>query len=240
MILQEDRKQALERFQNILGYHFKDLALLNNALTHRSFANEQGGEGRDNERLEFLGDAVLNLITSHYLIDRFPHYAEGDLTKQRAAIVNNIDLARMAHQIQLGEFILLGKGEDRSGGQNKPSILAGCFEALIASLYLEAGLEKASSIFFGRWENSIEEIITNNGSEDYKSILQEFVQRELACMPVYEVVKDSGPEHRKTFEVVMIIKGQICSYGAGRSKKEAEQEAAMLALETFQKEGLPF
>ena len=240
MILQEDRKQALELFQPLLGYHFKDLALLNNSLTHKSFAHEQGEETQDNERLEFLGDTVLNLIISHYLLDKFPHYAEGDLTKLRAAIVNNISLARMAQQIQLGDFILLSKGEERSGGQHKPSILAGCLEALIAALYLEVGLEKASSIFFHCWQNRIEEIIISNGSEDYKSILQEFIQRELACMPVYQVVGDSGPEHRKMFEVVLSIKGQIYSSGTGRSKKEAEQEAAMLALESFQKESPPF
>lgn len=240
MVLQEDRKQTLEVLQTILGYHFKDLALLNNALTHKSFANEQGEATQDYERLEFLGDTVLNLIISHYLINQFPHYTEGDLTKLRATIVSNISLAKMAQQIQLGDFILLSKGEERSGGQHKPSILAGCFEALIAAIYLEVGLEKASSIFFQRWEKGIEEIITSNGAEDYKSVLQEFIQRESGCMPIYEVVGDSGPEHRKIFEVILSIKGQICSCGTGRSKKEAEQEAAMLALEKFQKEGPPF
>jgi ribonuclease III len=239
MPLQEDRKQTLILFQTILGYQFNELTLLNVALTHKSFANEQVNGVEDNERLEFLGDAVLNLIISNYFLNRYPDYPEGELTKLRASIVNNISLARMAQQIRLGDFILLGKGEERSGGRQKPSILANCFEAVIGALYQEVGLEKVYALFLDRWGNWIDDAIQNHSMNDYKSTLQEIIQREWGCIPHYQVIAERGPEHRKVFEVALSIKGQIWSCGIGRSKKEAEQEAAMLAIERFQKEECP-
>jgi len=234
MSLSPERREALAILQDLLGYHFREPELLDLALTHKSFVNERPGGLASNERLEFLGDAVLNLMISHYLYGRLPRHPEGQLSKLRASIVNNLNLAKMAQQISLGDFILLGKGEQRDGGRLKPSILASCLEALIGAIYWEAGLEKVTTLFFLRWGDHIAAIVEKNQVIDYKGIVQEIVQRRWGCLPVYEVVRESGPPHQRSFEISLSIRGQIYGLGCGKSKKEAEQEAAMLALEKLQ------
>lgn len=219
------------RLQGTLGYHFKEPALLEEALRHSSYVNEQiGTDLRDNERLEFLGDAVLNLAIGRLLMEAYPQWREGDLSRIRANIVNETQLAEIARTMDLGCYLFLGKGEAQTGGHEKNSILANTMEAVIAAIYLDGGFESA----FVFIERHFGELITNapelNSGQDYKSRLQEAVQGRTRETPRYRVVEASGPDHDKTFSVEMTI-GDIQTQGVGKSKKLAEQDAARNALE---------
>lgn len=214
-------------FEEIIGYKFKDKSLLQTALTHSSYANEMNGKVDYNERLEFLGDSVLGMITAEFLFTNHPEMPEGKLTKTRAAMVCEKSLHRFAQSIKLGEFMYLGKGEINTGGRERPSILADAFESLIAAIYLDAGFDEAKKFVLGFISTAdIEETIIT----DYKTALQEIVQRNPGEYLEYFMVGESGPDHCKTFIVEVHLNNNVIGTGEGRSKKQAEQMAAKATL----------
>lgn len=214
-----------------LGYQFQSKELLAEALRHSSYVNEQPeSDLRDNERLEFLGDAVLNLIVGHILMERYPQLKEGDLSRTRANLVNETQLATMARTLDLGFCLQLGKGEIQTQGMEKNSILAGAYEALIAALYLDSGYEVTFGIIEKNFVPILEQVHSASDSYDYKSRLQEWVQEKHGAIPNYTVVNEKGPDHDKTFWVCVKVFG-IEAQGSGKSKKTAEQDAARRALE---------
>jgi ribonuclease-3 len=208
---------------------FRDRGLLERSLTHKSFANENRVPSH-NERMEFLGDSVLNLIVSEYLMNACPDSSEGDLSRLRAAIVSEPALAVVARNIGLGAYIQLGRGEEQTGGRDKDSLLADCLEALIASVYLDAGKDQAQTFVLRFFEDGMKRTCTSGGSFDFKTRLQELCQERLKQLPDYRIVSETGPDHQKQFDVEVWIKGTLSGRGSGRSKKEAEQRAAKEAL----------
>jgi ribonuclease-3 len=219
----------LSDIQERIGFTFRDAGLLVHALTHKSYANENRVPYH-NERMEFLGDAVLGLVISEYLMKACPDSTEGDLSKLRAAVVSEPALAAISREIGLGDHLLLGKGEDQTGGRNKDSLLADCLEALIAAVYLDAGKNAADSLVMRLFEETIKKTTSSGGSLDYKTALQEICQEQLKQLPEYRIVSETGPDHQKQFEMEVWIKGQLSGRGTGKSKKEAEQRAAGEAL----------
>jgi ribonuclease-3 len=216
----------LEALQAILGHRFRDVERLRTALTHRSYANERPEVGQtDNERLEFLGDAVLDLVVGHMLMEAYPELSEGQLSVARSQVVSEDGLSDIAYHLGLGRFIYLGKGERRSGGQNKPSILADALEAVIAAVYLDAGFDAARKLVARLFASSVDTVEVS-GFFDHKTRLQELAQARLKATPVYRVIGDSGPDHAKMFEVCVEISGQEWGRAVGSSKKRAEQLAA--------------
>ena len=232
MLLME-RTQELSLLQEKIGYSFRDLSLLNKALTHKSHANENSQPVKDNERFEFLGDSVLDLIVSGYMIKTFPDFSEGTLSKIRAAVVNETCLAELARGIDLGKYLLLGKGEESSGGREKNSLLANAYEALAGAIYFDSNLETALDIFLPVLEVEIAKYSDTPRFRDYKSDLQEYTQIHFNCIPNYKVVNEKGPDHAKEFEVVVLIQEGVRGRGSGKTKKESEQAAAKSALESF-------
>ncbi len=217
-------------FERILGIHFQNTELLHEALSHSSYANEKKKQRRSNERLEFLGDSVLSIVVSQYLFENYPDLPEGELTKIRAALVCEKSLHRFALQISLGEFLLLGKGEAHTGGRERPSILADAFEAVIAAIYLDAGLETARAHIL----RFIPKNLPENRSMlfgDYKTALQEVIQKNPEEKVEYILTDESGPDHSKTFGVEVCLNSNVIGRGRGKSKKDAEQMAAKEALE---------
>ncbi len=213
----------------VVGYTFADDSLLKTALTHRSFANEnQELECEDNEKLEFLGDAVLDLVVGHRLMRAFPTLKEGELSVTRAQLVSEVALARVAKEIDLGSYLRLGKGERRSGGREKSSLLADAFEALVAAVYLDGGFMAAEELVVRLLGERIQTVETT-GFYDFKTRLQEAAQARLKATPRYQVIAEHGPEHDKTFVVVVFIGGRKWGEAAGKSKKAAEQKAAASA-----------
>jgi ribonuclease III len=228
-------EQQLSILEDNLGYRFKDLGLLREALQHSSYVNEQADSAlQDNERLEFLGDAVLDLVITHMLMDHYLQTREGDLSRMRAAIVNESELASAAQGLHLGQHLLLGRGEALSHGQEKKSILADAFEAVIAAVYLDGGLEAAVTVIEKQFSEIIPQAEGRLAAEDFKSLLQELVQIRFKTVPHYTVVAENGPDHDKTFEVRLGIGTFLTTYGTGKSKKAAEQAAACVALEKLQ------
>jgi len=222
-----------------LGHSFRNAALRETAMTHTSWVNEAGQPERsDNERLEFLGDAVLDLVVSDLLMRRFPDRREGDLSRARAALVSEPGLAQVAVALELGRFILLGKGEERTGGRGRPSILANALEALMGAIYIDAGFDAAAAVASRLFESRIEEV-DQHARLDYKSRLQERAQALWQTAPVYEVVAEEGPDHDKRFEVALSLAGRPYGRAIGRSKKEAEQGAAAAALDAIEREVKP-
>jgi len=219
----------LADIQQRIAYEFSKTELLERALTHKSYANENRVPYH-NERMEFLGDAVLNLVVSEYLMKTCPDSTEGDLSRLRAAVVSEPALAAIARDIGLGRYILLGRGEEQTGGRDKGSLLANCLEALIASIYLDTGKESADAFVIRFFENIIQKTCASRGTLDHKTKLQELCQERLRQLPEYKVVSESGPDHQKQFEVEVWIKGQVSGRGIGRNKKEAEQRAAKEAI----------
>lgn len=218
----------LKAIQKVLSYTFKNEGPLLQALTHKSYANEKKGPLTDNERLEFLGDAVLDLAISHLIMEKFPNLSEGEMSKLRASVVNESSLAAMAKGVGLDQYLLLGRGEELSGGRKKPSILADSFEAVIAAIYMDGGFEEAFRIVSGHFSRLLSK---TDLYIDYKTRLQELTQERLRCMPVYNLKSTSGPDHARMFEVELQIEGKLYGTGSGKTKKEAEQEAAREALE---------
>jgi ribonuclease III len=228
---------GLDELQTLLAYRFRDPDLLATALTHTSWINEAAAPGRvDNERLEFLGDAVLALVTSDLLMTRLPDAPEGELSRARAALVSEGGLGRAAAALDLGRFIWLGRGEEKTGGRSRPSILANALEALLGAVYLDGGLEAARAIAAQLFQSDLGDV-RRYARLDFKSRLQERAQALWQVAPVYEVVGVSGPDHDKRFEVSLAIAGQSWGRAGGRSKKEAEQAAAAAALEMIDQQG---
>lgn len=232
MAISRDEKKRLKELEKHLGYSFKKREHLKRALTHKSFANEQHWPSTEhNERYEYLGDAVLELAISHLLMAHFPSHPEGELSKLRAAIVNEAQLADMARKIRLGEYLYLGKGEDRTGGREKPSLLSDAFEAVLGAVYLDRGFNKASSVVKKKFATVLGAVGCEGFSKDYKTRLQEIAQGKYRVMPRYRLVGTTGPDHKKTFEVNLFVKEDLVGVGHGASKKAAEQDAARQALE---------
>lgn len=219
----------LHEFEKEIGYKYKNIRLLETALTHSSYANEKGGGHKCNERLEFLGDSVLGFITAEYFFTNFRDVPEGELTKLRASTVCERSLYQFAKEINLGKYLFLGKGESNSGGRERASILADAFEAVIASLYLDGGMEIAKEFVLRFVVKAVE---THKVTfKDYKTILQEVIQKNPEEKLTYVLIGESGPDHNKVFEVEVHLNSNVVGRGKGRTKKLAEQEAAREALE---------
>jgi ribonuclease-3 len=225
-------RDEFEALQAAVGYRFRDRGLLEHAMTHTSRANEDASGGvMDNESLEFLGDAVLGFVVADLLFREFPEYDEGEKSKMKAILVSTATLARVAERLGLGDHLLLGRGEEKTGGRRKQALLADGCEALIAALYLDGGIEQAR-VFIVRELRSFVEDLRRDGvsAQDYKSALQELVQARNRPLPEYRVVGAVGPDHQKLFDVEVLVAGEPLARATGPSKKEAEQEAARLAL----------
>jgi ribonuclease-3 len=213
---------------------FRSPELLREALTHKSYLNEQpAAPNQDNERLEFLGDAVLDLVVSEFFVRRFPNAPEGDLSRLKASVVSEAALASVARELDLGAALALGRGEDLTGGRHKPSILANALEAVIAAVYLDGGLAAAHTVIERVFRTVLED--DTRWNVDAKTELQELCQRTFGVLPSYVVLQEAGPDHRKTFEVQLTIQNEIYGTGSGRSKKEAEQRAARLAIDRLRR-----
>ncbi len=223
----------------LLGHHFKQAELLREALTHSSYSNEKCGPNADlsgdNERLEFLGDAVIGLVVGQILMERYPEANEGWLSKWRSSLVSRKTLADLAQQLRLGDHLLLGRGERRSGGAEKTSILASGYEALVGAMYLDAGLDPCAKFLAQCYEPLICSLtVGGRDGMDKKTLLQEKTQSLYKCIPEYRVIDSWGREHEKTFRVEIWILGKSVCIAEGRSKKEAEQAAAHIAIEILE------
>jgi ribonuclease-3 len=226
--LAPEREELLREFEKTLGTSFLHRLLLNQALTHSSYGHEH--KIPDNERLEFLGDAVLKLVISEHLYHKFPEKAEGDLTKIRAAVISDETLANVGRKINLGEYLLLSSNEKETGGTKRKSNIANALEAVIGAVYLDSGLGKSRELIIGFLNEEIEKVSQAGYIRDYKSALQEMTQKQKWDLPHYKVIKETGPKHRRVFWMEVKINGKRYGLGRGRNKKEAEQRAAMQAL----------
>jgi len=225
---------AVAALEARLGCALPDAALALAAITHKSFVNERRGEALlDNERLEFLGDAVIDLAVSHRLMERFPEAREGDLSKIRASLVDEAALARMARALDLGPLLRLGRGEELTGGREKASLLADALEAVVAAVYLGGGLTPVLGLLDGFLREAFERAAAGTLDRDYKTQMQELAQGRARATPRYRVVAERGPDHEKTFEVEVEVRGEVLGRGVGRSKKDAEQGAARSGLEVL-------
>lgn len=233
--MDKDRMENLKAFERILGYVFNDRSLLDTALIHRSFINENQNESReDNERMEFLGDAVLELCVSDLLMKRYRDYDEGQLSRTRASIVNELSLARLAARFQVGDYLLLGKGEESSGGRMKTSILSNTFEAIVAAVYLDCGFDAAFSFLSMVFLPLVETSEDDPAFRDYKTSLQGLCQNRFKVTPRYDLMNEYGPDHDKLFQVKVSVSDVLSAWGIGKNKKEAEQQAARKALEALE------
>jgi ribonuclease-3 len=222
----------LETFEQTIGISFTDPALLRQAFTHRSYLNEHRGEvAGHNERLEFLGDAVLELISTHFLYEKFEDHDEGELTAYRAALVNAVTCAEVANALNMNDYLLLSRGESKDNGRARQVLLANAFEALVGAIYLDQGYDAARGFIEKHLFPKIDEIVKKKLWRDAKSAFQEKAQDAEGVTPHYEVIRESGPDHDKQFVVGVYIKESLIAQGSGKSKQEAEQEAARLALE---------
>ena len=222
----------IEKLEQEIHYEFKDKSLLKKALTHTSFANEKQVES--NEKLEFLGDSILEFISSIYLYKNYPKLKEGEMTKVRATVVCEDSLYKIAKRHNFSDFLYLGKSEKLSGGKNRPAILADSVEAVIAAMYLDSGIESANKFIIENLKSEIEEATKHVGNKDYKTVLQEKLQEHGDVKIVYEIIKESGPDHNKSFEAQVSLNGKILAKGEGKSKKEAQMQAAKRALENLE------
>jgi len=235
LVNQTNHEQHFLELQESLGYKFQKPSLLKQALTHRSYLPEANHNLQDNERLEFLGDAVLELVISDLLYRRFGNrYKEGDLTKMRAYLVSETRLVILARELNLGQHLLIGKGEERCGGRTRPSILADAFEAVVGAIYVDGGFENAYRFIKTRFEKLLASAPQKGLRIDYKSRLQEMTQKLYHSLPNYKLVEIQGPDHDRLFKVSLYFENRQISKGIGKSKKEAEQQAARAAIKYFQ------
>ncbi len=223
-------QQSLRKFEEKLGYAFKNRNLLIEALTHKSYKKPY-----NNERLEFLGDAVLDLVIGEYLFFKFPNANEGELSKMRASLVNEDGFARLANELELGKYIFISAAEENNNGRNKPSLLSNAFEAVMGAIYLESGLDEVKKITLKLLEKIYPKIDLNTLFKDYKTTLQELTQAKYGITPEYKLISSYGPDHKKEFEVAVLLQGEMLSSAKGKSKKAAQQEAAKKALEILKK-----
>jgi len=227
----------IDKLQEIIGYNFNNKENLLKALTHSSFANENKNEGfESNERLEFLGDSVLSLVISENIFKNYGNLSEGEMTKTRANIVCESSLMKCSVEIGLGDYLLLGKGEEHSGGRKRASILSDAFEALIGAIYVDGGFESAKTFINNQMENLIIDSVRGAIFHDYKTQLQEIVQKNGEHTVSYKILNEKGPDHNKTFVSQVCINDVVVGTGEGRSKKEAEQNAAKAALQNYNNE----
>lgn len=223
------RMKELLLFQKANGLHFKDVYLLNNAFIHSSFANESKNKNvKDNERLEFLGDSVLSVVVSQWLYLNL-NVNEGECTRIRSFVVSEDSLSKIAMQTGVNQYIKIGKGEEMSGGRTKKAILADCMEAIFAAIYLDKGFQEASDFILKLLIPEIEDVISNKHRKDYKTMLQEYVQKTYKIVPSYKLEKTTGPEHDQKFWVSVEFKGKKFGPACGHNKKDAEQETARMA-----------
>ena len=229
-------RDEFEALQQTISYRFRDRGLLEHAMTHTSRANEDVSGGvRDNESLEFLGDAVLGFLIADLLFNEFPEHDEGQKSKIKAAMVSTATLGRLAERLSLGDHLLLGRGEEKTGGRQKQALLADSYEALIAAIYLDGGVEHVRAFVAREFAALVEEARrVGAAGQDYKSALQELVQSRNEPLPEYRLVGTLGPDHRKLFQEEVVVNGEPVAEASGTSKKEAEQEAAKLAMEKLQ------
>ncbi|MFN2341128.1 MAG: ribonuclease III [Halanaerobium sp.] len=229
-------KRKIKKFEKSLDLNFDNKLLIQRALTHKSYPNENRRLNlKDNERLEFLGDSVLSLSVSTYIFNKFSDFPEGELAKMRAVIVSAPILAEVAKRIELGQFLFLGKGEEMTGGRERDSILADTMEAIFGALYLDQGFTAAADFILELLKIDIINVAEGNHIQDYKTMLQEVIQENGNNRPEYEVVDEEGPDHNKTFIVAVKLNEDNLGSGQGSSKKEAEQEAAKVALDKLNK-----
>lgn len=220
----------LSLLEEKIGYNFKNIRYLEIGVTHSSYANEVRGGTEFNERQEFLGDSVLSIIVSDHIFRKYPEYPEGELTKLRAALVCEKALAKFAGEISLGDYLRLGRGEDANGGRRRPSILADAFESVIAAIYLDGGIEPATG-FVMRFINDELRHVEDVPFKDYKTLLQEIIQKNPEERLTYVLVSETGPDHDKRFEMNVMLNSNVIGHGVGRTKKAAEQQASREALE---------
>ena len=213
-----------------INYEFKKKEFLNKALVHRSYCINHP-ELENNERMEFLGDSILGFCVANYLFHTYKDLPEGELTKIRALVVCEQSLFKLAKKIGLGEIILLGKGEEMTNGRERPSILSDAMEAVFAAVYLDGGIKEANRVILSLLKEQIVEAVKNRDVKDYKTVLQEITQKEYETAPLYTLLKEEGPDHAKVFTVAVSLNGKALSEGVGKSKKEAEKQAAKLAIE---------
>jgi len=228
------KMKKINKLENNLGIVFKNKEHLTNALTHRSYLNEHRDIKVHNERLEFLGDAVLELIVSDYLFNEFPDRPEGDLTSFRSALVKTESLADTAKKLGVGESLLLSKGEEDTGGRTKDYLLANTFEAIIGAIYIDLGYEECRDFVYNHLIPKLDDIIKSRSDIDNKTKIQEIAQAKYKATPIYEVIHEEGPDHDKKFTVVVKIKNEIIGEGIGKSKQRAQEEAALKGLEYIQ------
>lgn len=221
---------VFQEFSQRLGLGFRDLYQLRRALTHRSYINEHPEALEDNERLEFLGDAVLDFLVAAWLFDHFPDFTEGQMTRYRAALVGNDQLAEFSRRLDIGSIMRLGKGEQENGGRDRSALLGSTFEALIGSIYLDQGIEAVQKFLEPFLDSVIDEIVLDGRDIDAKSLLQEWAQSNGFGAPIYPMVDSYGPDHAKVFVVEVMIGGEIYGRGEGRSKQAAAKAAARAAL----------
>ena len=225
--LSSDRIRELNSFCRNISIKFSDLSLLELALTHRSLTHEVGGKkNENNERLEFLGDSVLGMATAAYLYEKFTDNSEGDLAKIKSTVVSEQTLAPIALRIGIDKMLVLGRGEEKSGGRTKRAILADAVEAVIAAYYLDAGYKAAEKLVLSLMIPEIEKVAANKGTKDFKSMLQEFHQKKYKSCPTYELVREAGPDHDRVFWVTVHLKNATYGPVSGKNKKEAEQRVA--------------
>ncbi len=222
--------KSIEKLQQDLGYEFEDKNLIIEALTHKSYKQPY-----DNERLEFLGDAVLDLVVGEYLFFKFKKADEGTLSKIRASLVNEVGFDKLARHLSLGDYILLSSAEENNGGREKSSLLSNSFEAVMGAIYLESGLETVKKIAIDLIEKVHKEISLDSLFQDYKTAFQELTQARYGVTPEYKVVASRGPDHKKEFEIAVLVDGKEYARAKGKSKKAAQQEAAKIALEILKK-----
>lgn len=221
----------IEELEKSIGYTFKDKELLKNALTHTSYAHEN--KKQSNEKLEFLGDSILEFISSKYIYETYPKLQEGEMTKVRATVVCEKSLYKIAKMHNFSDFLYLGRSEQKTGGNKRPAILADSVEAVIAAMYLDGGINEANKFIVDNLKDEIEEATKHVGDKDYKTVLQEKLQEKGEVKIEYEILKEVGPDHDKTFEAEVKCDGKVLAIGTGKSKKEAHMEAARKALENL-------
>ena len=229
-IISKERRQELAKFQRSLGIRFKNLEVLNTALSHKSYVNESGGDLENYEKLEFLGDSFLGLVVSDYLYNQEMYLKEGTLARIKSYVVSESTLYRVGRAINIQNYLLLGKGEEKSGGRHRKALIGDCIEAIIGAYYLDGGFNKARRFVERLFSVEIENVEKNRHVKDYKSILQEYTQKRYKVIPHYTVINTEGPDHRRKFYVDVTVKKRTYGPGTGESKKQAEQNAANLAL----------
>ncbi len=232
-----ERRRELQLFQRHAGIRFRSQELLEQAFTHRSWANETGAPAGNNERLEFLGDSVLGLVVAEYLHESLPGQPEGELARIKSFVVSEAVLSEIARNLRVDNHILIGRGEELSGGRSKKAILADALEAIIGAYYLDSGFQPSRRFVQQMLVPEIVKVQENRHAKDYKTLLQEYVQKRMKTYPHYRVVQKTGPDHDRTFWIEVRINDHSYGSGRGKNKKEAEQDAARLAWEALQREG---